>query len=124
MAIGALPPAQHAKWMTLLERACSSMLQLEVINAAIQWYGGPISIGVATSVVAALARAARVDWWNIVLGAATYAVAKSAMSGSLDSPTLFSVFFAVVCAAGGAAIADRIVPVRIDAAAVPVTSQA
>jgi hypothetical protein len=124
MAVDALPPAQYAKWVALLEGASSNRLQFQVVNAAMQWYAGPVMVGLATSVVATIAGGLGMDWSSILLGAAAFAVANGALGGRFDVVSIFSVFFAVVCAAGGWAIGDRIVRRRINVASAPLISRA
>lgn len=109
MAVSALPPAHYAAWMTLLKGACLSKLQFEVINAAAQWFGGPVVIGVTGFIVGSIARIFHTAWSSVLAGLAAYAVLKIALGGLIDAPAAFSLFFALVCSAGGCAFADAVV---------------
>lgn len=106
MAFRALPPAHHAEWMTLLEGVCSGRLQLDIVNAAMQWYGGPIAIGVTGCIVGMGARLLRAEQPLIVIGVVIFAMTKGLLGAVLDAPVAFSVFFALVCTVGGCALAD------------------
>jgi len=96
MAFRALPPSHHAEWMSLLEGACSSRLQLDAVNAAMQWYGGPVAIGVTGFIIGVGARLLRAEVSLIVAGMVIFAVAKGALGAVLDAPAAFSVVFALV----------------------------
>jgi hypothetical protein len=109
MAFRALPPAHHAEWMALLEGACSSRLQLDVVNAAMQWYGGPIAIGVTGFIVGIGARLSRAKQPLIVIGVVIFAITKGVLGAVLDAPAAFSVFFALVCTVGGCALGDVVI---------------
>jgi len=109
MAFRALPPSHHAEWMALLEGACSSRLQLEVVNAAMQWYGGPIAIGVTGCIVGMGARLLRAERPLIVIGVIIFAITKGVLGAVLDAPAAFSVFFALVCTVGGCALGDAVI---------------
>jgi hypothetical protein len=110
MAFRALPPAHHAEWMALVEGACASRLQLDAVNAAVQWYGGPVAIGVTGFIVGTGARLLRAGRSLILTGMIIFAVAKGALGAVLDAPSIFSVFFALICTAGGWALSDAVTP--------------
>jgi hypothetical protein len=109
MLVRALPPAHYAAWMTLLEGTCASRLQLDVVNAAMQWYGGPVVIGLTGFIVGVGARIFGVELGFVVVGVAAFAVIKGVFGGSFDAPSAFSVFFAMVCAGGGCAFASSMI---------------
>jgi hypothetical protein len=109
MAVSVLPPAHYAAWMTLLKGGCQSKLQFEVINAAAQWFGGPVVIGVTGFIVGSIARTFNTALSSVLAGLAAYAVFKIALGGVVDAPATFSLFFALVCSAGGYALADAVV---------------
>ena len=105
MGFASLPPARYGIWMRLLEGPCASKLQLEIINAGMQWYAGPVVVGIAAAIAGMLARLIRWNWIPICSGAAAAAIVKGVI-GSFDAPLYFSIGFAVVCAAGGGTMID------------------
>lgn len=110
MLVGALPPAHYAVWMKLLEGACASRLQLDVVNAAMQWYGGPVVIGLTGFIVGVGASIFGIQRFGVVVvGVAAFAVIKGVLGGSFDAPSAFSVFFAVVCAGSGCAFGSTMI---------------
>jgi len=109
IASSGLPPAHYAAWMRLLEGTCASKLQLDVVNAAMQWYGGPVVIGVAGFIVGLGATLLGIQRSGAVVGVAAFAVVKGVAGGVLQAPTVFSVFFALVCAGGGCAFGSIVI---------------
>ncbi|HVT05227.1 MAG TPA: hypothetical protein VHL58_17830 [Thermoanaerobaculia bacterium] len=109
MAVRTLPPAHHAAWMSLLEGACTSRVQFDAVNAAMQWYGGPVVVGVTGFIVGTIARVFRTPWSSLLVGVTVFAVVMGTLGGGVDAPSVFSLFFALVCATGGGTFGDMAV---------------